>query len=146
IKGPLGPGGSAGTMGSFKPATFDRACGSRSMLSEFRLASVKGPIASAGQGSETSPNDASTEHAMATQRQLDPKARNAALVAGVMVLLIPLFMIGKVALSSMDRGPRDQAFRAGPHELVQMPDGTTMLVKHGSARRIADWLHLNRRG
>lgn len=83
---------------------------------------------------------------MATQRRIDPKARAAAVVAGVMVLLVPIFMIGKVALGRMEAGSVQQPFAPGSAELVQMPDGTTMLVKHGSARRIADWLHLDREG
>ena len=81
----------------------------------------------------------------ARKGRLDRKARTAATVAAALLIAIPLFLVAKLAMNS-ESGMPGQAFRPDNGQLVILRDGSTMLVKQSSARRIADWLHLNRKG
>jgi len=45
-----------------------------------------------------------------------------------------------------ESGMPGQAFRPDDGRLVMLRDGSTMLIKNSSSRRIADWFKLNRKG
>ena len=84
---------------------------------------------------------------MTAQTRLDRKARTAVAAAVALLLAGPLFLVVKHAISKVDSGSEAQVFHPQDDELVLLPDGSTLLVKHKSTgRRIAEWLKLDRKG
>jgi hypothetical protein len=83
---------------------------------------------------------------MAAQRKLDRKAWTAITIAGALLLAVPLSMIGKIVAAKIAERSEQQVFHPENDQLVLLRDGSTMLVKHSSARRIADWLALDATG
>ena len=82
--------------------------------------------------------------AQATKRRLDRKARIAVGTAAVMLIAVPALMIGKLATDGAG-DPVAQPFEPGKDQLVLLRNGSTMLVRHQSARRITDWIELGNR-
>lgn len=79
---------------------------------------------------------------MAVQRHLDRKARTAVTVAGALILAVPVLMIAKVVAGKVGDETQQQvlAMPAG-EELVQLADGSTMLIRRGSnSHGIFEWL------
>jgi hypothetical protein len=78
--------------------------------------------------------------------RLDRKARAAVIIAVTLIIAGPLYLAGKhVAAKLGERS--EQVFHPQDDELVQLRDGSTMLVKHGArGRRILEWLNLDRKG
>jgi outer membrane protein OmpA-like peptidoglycan-associated protein len=84
---------------------------------------------------------------MAARRRLDRKARSAVTVATALILAFPLFAIAKVVAGQVGQQSEQQIFHPQEDQLVQLRDGSTMLVKHSSpVRRIADWLKVGLKG
>jgi len=84
---------------------------------------------------------------MTAQTRLDRKARTAVAAAIALLLAGPLFLVAKHAITKVGDGTDAQVFHPQDDELVLLPDGSTLLVKHKSTgRRISDWLKLDRKG
>lgn len=79
------------------------------------------------------------------EQRLDRKARTAVTIAALMFLAVPLFLITRLVMGIAIEPP-SQVFRTGDDQLVMLRDGSTILVKNSSARRIADWFRLDRKG
>lgn len=72
-------------------------------------------------------------------RKLDTKARTAIAVAVAVLLAGPLYLTAKLVAAKL--AGTDEVVHPADDQLVLMPDGSTMLVRHGSTGRIlADWL------
>jgi hypothetical protein len=83
---------------------------------------------------------------MASQRQLDRKARTAVTAAVVLLLAGPLLLVGKHVTTKIGE-QSEQAFHPGNDQLVTLRDGTTMLVRNSSVgSRIADWFERETKG
>ena len=83
---------------------------------------------------------------MAARTRLDRKARNATIIAFVVLLAGPLFLVTKYILAKLDQGSA-QVVHPEDDQLVLLPDGSTMLMRHGSTGRIiAAWLKEDAKG
>jgi outer membrane protein OmpA-like peptidoglycan-associated protein len=79
-------------------------------------------------------------------RGLDRRARTAVVVAVVLILAGPLYLVAKHVTATLSERS-EQVFHPQNDELVELRDGSTMLVKHGSSgRRILEWLKLDKEG
>jgi hypothetical protein len=79
---------------------------------------------------------------MTAQRHLDRKARTAVTIAGALIVAAPVLMIAKVVAEKVgdQTQPQVLAMPAG-EELVQLADGSTMLIRRGSkSHGILEWL------
>jgi hypothetical protein len=77
---------------------------------------------------------------MAVQvRKLDKGARRAIFAAGALLLAGPVFLVGKYVSTQLQAG--QQRVQSDDDQLIILPDGSTMLARHGSTARImAHWL------
>ena len=83
---------------------------------------------------------------MAVQKPLDRKARTAVVVAAALILAGPIFVLAKTVGSKFAREPA-QVLHAQEDQLVQLEDGSTMLVKNNSpVRKATAWLKLKPKG
>jgi len=83
---------------------------------------------------------------MTVQKGLDRKARTAVLVAAALILAAPVFIAAKAVVWKL-AGEPTQVFHPQNDQLVQLEDGSTMLVKDNSpVRKAATWLKSNLKG
>lgn len=79
-------------------------------------------------------------------RRLDKKARRAILILLTVVVAGPLFLVGRHVVETMEERSNSSLHRVDD-QLVELPDGTTMLVKHGTrGRQIFEWLRRDKEG
>ena len=78
---------------------------------------------------------------MTAQTRLDRKARAAVTVAGAVILAVPVLMIAKVVADQVEQKPQQALVLPEGEELVQLGDGSTMLIRRGSKTQgILEWL------
>jgi outer membrane protein OmpA-like peptidoglycan-associated protein len=83
---------------------------------------------------------------MTVQKGLDRKARTAVLVAAALILAGPIYIAAKAVVSKL-AGEPTQVFHPQDDKLVQLEDGSTMLVTNNSpVRKAATWLKSNLKG
>lgn len=83
---------------------------------------------------------------MASGVRLDRKARIAVTVAVILLLAGPVVVALRYTAAKLNPSS-EQAFHPTTHDVVTLPDGSTMLVKHGSvSHRIVDWLDRKTKG
>ena len=71
--------------------------------------------------------------------KLDKKARRAIGIAVALLLAGPIILVGKYVAAQF--ASREQVIHSDDDQLVMLPDGSTMLARHGSTARImAHWL------
>ena len=80
-------------------------------------------------------------------RRLDRKARTAVVAAGALILAAPLFVAAKITVSKLGDDSERQVFHPENDQLVELRDGSTMLVKGNSfGHRVAHWLNMDAAG
>jgi len=76
--------------------------------------------------------------AVRTQK-LDRKARRAIAIAVALLLVGPIILVARHVTATL--ASREQVIHSDDDQLVMLPDGSTMLARHGSTARImANWL------
>src|SRR4051794_23704715 len=80
-------------------------------------------------------------------RRLDRRARTAVIAAGALILAAPVFIAAKFTASKLGEHSERQVFHPEDDQLVQLRDGSTMLVRHDSiVHKIGDWLNMEASG
>jgi hypothetical protein len=72
-------------------------------------------------------------------QKLDRKARRAIAIAVALLLAGPIILVARHVTAQLTS--REQVIHSDDDQLVMLPDGSTMLARHGSTARImANWL------
>lgn len=72
-------------------------------------------------------------------QKLNRKARRAIAIAVALLLAGPVILVAKYVVAQL--ASREQVIHTDDDQLVMLPDGSTMLARHGSTARImANWL------
>jgi len=81
----------------------------------------------------------------ARAQKLDRKARRAIVIAVALLFAGPVILVAKYVITQL--ADRQEVIQSDDDQLVMLPDGSTMLARHGSTARImANWLEADSGG